>query len=79
MPVIKCCPRCKSRDIVDHEDYITCLKCNLDFFKEFLGEINDENILAKQELEGFMDAFKDELKEKKKRKKFLKSLEKDNH
>ncbi len=71
------CPRCKSTEIVDHGEYIECPKCCLDFFKEHIGEINVENILAEQELNGFINSFED-LKDNKIRKNFLKSLKDDN-
>lgn len=53
------CPRCKSEDILEFEDFISCNKCDLDFDKEFLGEIDNENILARKELKGIIDAFYD--------------------
>ncbi len=71
------CPRCNSTEIIDHGDYIECLECHLDFFTNFIGEINDENILAEQELKGVIDSFEG-LKDKKIRKEFLKSIENDN-
>jgi len=71
------CPRCNSTEIVDHGEYIECLKCCLDFFKDHIGEINNKNILAAEELKGIIDSFED-LKDKKIRKGFLKSIENDN-
>jgi len=71
------CPRCNSTEIVDHGEYIECPKCRLDFFKNHIGEINNENILAEQELKGVIDSFED-LKDKKIGKVFLKYLEDDN-
>lgn len=71
------CPRCNSTEIVDHGEYIECSKCCLDFFKDHFGEINNENILAEEELKGVIDSFEG-LKDKKIRKVFLKSIENDN-
>ena len=68
------CPRCKSNKIIDHGEYIECPECSLDFFKKYLEEIDDENILAEQELKGFTDAFED-LKDKKIQRDFSRSLE----
>ncbi|MFX1364654.1 MAG: hypothetical protein ACFFCE_12770 [Promethearchaeota archaeon] len=51
------CPRCKSENILEFDTFITCNKCHLDFDKYHLGIIDDENILAHEELKGFFDAF----------------------
>jgi hypothetical protein len=51
------CPRCGSQDIIEYYDSIECPKCNLEFDKEFLGIIPDEDILARQELERFTRTF----------------------
>ncbi len=51
------CPRCKSEDILEFDNFISCNKCHLAFDKDFLGVINDENILAREELKVFFDAF----------------------
>ena len=53
------CPRCRSEDILEFDDFISCNKCDLDFDKDFLGVIDNENILARQELKGIIDAFYD--------------------
>jgi len=72
------CPNCQSSDVIEYDEYIECLSCGLEFFKESIdSEIDEENLLSEQELKGFADAF-EELKDDKKRKKFLKSLEEDN-
>ncbi len=71
------CPNCQSEDIIDYGHYFECSHCKSEFFKEsFNSEINEEDILSEQELEGFVDTF-DELKDKNKRKKFLDSLKDD--
>lgn len=54
------CPRCNSQDILEFEDFFSCNKCNLVWYKVILGEIDIENILARQELKGMCDAFNDE-------------------
>lgn len=51
------CPRCESEDILEFDNFISCYKCHLDFDKKFLGVINDENILAREELKGIFDTF----------------------
>ncbi len=71
------CPRCNSMEIIDHGEYIECPKCYLDFFKDHIGEIDDENIVAEQELKRIIDSFED-LKDKKVRRNLLKSIENDN-
>lgn len=71
------CPRCKSTKIINRGKYIECPRCGIDFFKEYIREIDDENILAEQELEGFIDSFED-LKDKKIYNTLLKTLEDDN-
>ena len=50
------CPRCQSRDVIDYGDFIHCLNCELDFNKELIGQIDDEDILSRQELGGIVDA-----------------------
>jgi len=51
------CPRCKSREIIEYETFIECPKCKLEFEKEFFGVVDDENMLARQEVRGFIDSF----------------------
>jgi transcription elongation factor Elf1 len=61
------CPRCGSKNIIEYDDFIECPKCDLEFDKEFLGIIPDEDILSRQELIAFTDAFVEkDLKKKKK-------------
>ncbi|MFX0156357.1 MAG: hypothetical protein ACFE9Q_17685 [Candidatus Hodarchaeota archaeon] len=71
------CPQCKSNKVIDHGEYIECLECSLEFFKDYIGEIDDENILAEQELKGFIDTF-GELKDKKIRRYLSRSLKNNN-
>ncbi len=71
------CPNCNSEELIDYGDIIECIHCGYEFFKEFLNsEIDEENILSSQELEGFTKTFQDEFKTKKERKKFNKLIEK---
>ena len=58
------CPACKNEEIIESDKSIHCPHCKLDFEKEFLGVIDDENILSQQELGGIIDAFDDEDKKK---------------
>ncbi len=76
MDSIYYCPVCKSKDVIEYEDMIECPSCNLEFFKDGLGEIADENKLSVQELNGIVKAF-DDLEDEKTRKKLTESLEKD--
>ncbi|MFX1315693.1 MAG: hypothetical protein ACFE9T_07505 [Promethearchaeota archaeon] len=59
MPAKFHCPRCKSKEILEYDTFIECKKCNLEFDKKFLGKIDDENILSRQELKGFYESFDD--------------------
>jgi len=77
LPADSRCPNCHSREFIEYEETIECTHCGLKFFKDFLGnEIDEENILSDQELEGIFDSFP-ELKDEKARERFLKSIEKD--
>jgi len=51
------CPRCKSEDIIEYDEFIHCIKCKLDFDKKFLNKIDDDDILARQEVGGFYGTF----------------------
>jgi hypothetical protein len=59
------CPRCRSKDIIEYDDFIECPKCDLEFDKEFLGVIPDEDILARQELIGIANSLMDLERQKK--------------
>ncbi len=76
MDTIYYCPACKSKNVIEYEEIIECPSCNLEFFKEGLGEIADENKLSVQELNGITKAF-DDFEDETTRKKFVESLEKD--
>ena len=58
------CPRCQNENIIELGDSIYCPKCDLDFDKEFLGVMPDEDVLSRQELGGVVNSFTDEEKKK---------------
>ena len=57
MPSSYRCPACKSKDIIEYDEIIECTRCNLEFFKDHLGEIDPENLLSVKELHGIVGAF----------------------
>ncbi|NVM34526.1 MAG: hypothetical protein HWN81_02950, partial [Candidatus Lokiarchaeota archaeon] len=58
MPSEYYCPRCQSRNVIVYDDHIECTGCKLNFSIEDIEKgIDDENILAEEELHGFADAF----------------------
>lgn len=76
MPSKYHCPACKSTEVIEYVDSIECVQCNLEFFKEGLDELEDENMLSTQELKGIVDSFS-ELDSDLKRKQFSESLDED--
>ena len=54
------CPRCKSSDVEDWGEIIYCPHCDLEFDNEFIGEIDDEDILSREELAAFSKTFENE-------------------
>lgn len=76
------CPRCHSTEISEYEDTFECTKCRdnngfpLEFEKNDIGKIPDDEILARREVASFTGIF-EELKDSEKRKKFFKSLSDD--
>ena len=73
MPSGYYCPRCQSENIIVYNDYIECTDCRLSFSIEtLLIDIEDENILAEEELHGVAGAFTEE-----ERKRLDEELEKD--
>jgi len=70
------CPACKSKEVIEYDEYIECTSCHLEFFKDGLDEIDDENQLSVQELNGIVKSF-DEFKDKKTRNDFSKSISED--
>ena len=51
------CPRCKSPIVKKRDRSVFCVKCELHFDKMFLKFLEDEDILADEELEGILKAF----------------------
>jgi len=44
------CPRCGSRDeIINHNDFIGCVSCSLEFDKSDLEMFDKEDVLARSE------------------------------
>lgn len=58
---------------MDYGKIIECLDCKLHFQKKFLEIISDENILAIEEMKGFIEAMVDS-KDPKKIKEYYKAL-----
>jgi len=53
------CPRCKSKNVINYEDTIECVKCKLEFYKKDLIDIKDEStILSIQEKKNIIGTFK---------------------
>ena len=49
------CPRCRSRDeIIDHNDSIECISCDLTFDKVDLEMFDETDILARSEKRGII-------------------------
>ncbi|TKJ21759.1 MAG: hypothetical protein CEE43_08705 [Promethearchaeota archaeon Loki_b32] len=70
MPKEYYCPRCKSENVFVFVSHIECAECGSSFFIEDIKSvIDEENILAEDELDAFAEAFDEE--ERKKIKKFL--------
>lgn len=51
------CPRCHSFQVIVNVTDIFCFNCKLTFDKKFLQLLEDEDILANEELEGIIDIF----------------------
>lgn len=49
------CPRCGSTKIVEYDTTVECRECNLEFKKENLENVEDENLLSIQEMKGILD------------------------
>lgn len=56
------CPRCKNDSILDFAEIIYCPLCNLDFYKKYFGDLQEEDMLSLQELHDFRDSFKESKK-----------------
>ncbi len=57
MPTYYHCPRCQSFQVKEHNKSVFCFSCKLTFDKKFLNILEDEDILANEELEGIVDVF----------------------
>ena len=57
------CPRCKSKDLLIHDEIIECPKCQLTFTKKFLKELEEDSILAEEEKADFIRSLKNEKNE----------------
>jgi len=65
MPSEYYCPHCNSKEVIEYDDHIECLLCGLEFSIESLeSDIEEENILAEEELQGVADAFDEEERKK---------------
>ncbi len=61
MPSEYYCPRCQSEDVIVYDDFIECTDCRLTFSIESIeSDIDDDGILAEEELQGITKAFSEE-------------------
>ena len=61
MPSEYHCPRCQSEAVIVYDNSIECTDCGLTFSIESIeSDIDDENILAEEELQGIAKAFDEE-------------------
>jgi transcription elongation factor Elf1 len=60
MPDIKFfnCPRCGNENLLDFDQIVECPKCGLSFTKEIITKIEEENIVADEELMEILKYFK---------------------
>lgn len=70
------CPRCKMKKVIEYPDSIVCPDCSLEFDKEQIGIIPDDEILAHGEMHAVIDSF-EELKDPEKAQKFFDSVQAD--
>ena len=49
------CPRCGSAKIVDYDTRFECRNCHLEFKKDNLVDLEDEDLLSVRELKGILD------------------------
>ena len=70
------CPRCKTKKVIEYTDSIVCPDCMLEFDKEQIGVIPDDEMLAHGEIHAVIDSFK-ELKDPEKAKRFFDSVQAD--
>ena len=52
------CPRCNNLDLIDYGEIIECPRCNLEFHKKDLLNLNGEEILSISEKMAFMKSIK---------------------
>ena len=58
MPSEYYCPRCQSENVIVYDEHIECTDCRLTFFLEDIeSDMDEENILAREELHGITKAF----------------------
>jgi uncharacterized Zn finger protein (UPF0148 family) len=48
------CPRCQSPRVYETESTIYCPHCKLTFDKKMMDELEDEDMMANEELEGII-------------------------
>lgn len=70
------CPRCETKKVIEYTDSIVCPDCLLEFDKEQIGVIPDDEILAHGGIHAVIDSF-EELKDPERAKKFFDSIAKD--
>ncbi|MHA1669039.1 MAG: hypothetical protein ACTSV5_00520 [Promethearchaeota archaeon] len=51
----KLCPRCGCAEIIEYDTTFKCKECNLEFKKEMIGDLDDEDLLSVQEMKGILD------------------------
>lgn len=49
------CPRCRSTKIVEYDTTFECRECKLEFKKENLVGLDDDDLLSVQEMKGILD------------------------
>lgn len=58
------CPRCQSDNVIEYDNFIECVDCELIFSnKSILSDVDDDNILGEEELLGVSNSFSDEERE----------------
>ncbi len=66
------CPRCGETNVKDYGKIIECLDCDLEFFKDYIENIDDKTaVLSIQEMKKIVEEFK---KPTKKEREFEKDL-----
>ncbi len=70
------CPKCKKTEFADYGEVVECTTCLLEFDKNLLGKIPDDELLSREEMIGILGEF-EELNDPKKAKEFLDSIAND--